>query len=130
MAKKKRVIKSPETVREKTKRAQTEPKPRRVRQTVNRAGRTLKSASDTGRREYHVPLPDNKLGRFLSKRFHFVPRFLKNAWLEVREVEWPNRHETTRLSIAVFIFAIIFGTSIWVVDLGLERVFKAIILPG
>jgi len=57
-----------------------------------------------------------------------VPRYFINSWRELRQVTWPNRRETWRLTAAVMIFAIVFGALIAVVDLGLDQIFKRLIL--
>jgi preprotein translocase SecE subunit len=57
-----------------------------------------------------------------------VPRYFINSWREVRQVVWPNRKETWRLTLAVFIFAIIFGAMVAGVDKGLDEIFKKLVL--
>jgi preprotein translocase SecE subunit len=57
-----------------------------------------------------------------------VPTYFLNSWREVRQVTWPNRRETWRLTIAVFIFAIVFGSLVAGVDKVLDLVFKKVIL--
>jgi preprotein translocase SecE subunit len=126
--KKARIVKKSETMRERTVKQQGEQKPRRIRRVSNQAKRPLKAASKFGRREYYLPLPDNRFGRFLNKKYHIIPGFLRNAWAEVRQVVWPSRRETLKLTLAVIIFALVFGTAIWLVDYGIEKLFRTIIL--
>lgn len=57
-----------------------------------------------------------------------VPIYFVNSWHELRHVSWPNRRETWRLTIAVFIFAIVFGSLVAGVDWILDQVFKKVIL--
>lgn len=57
-----------------------------------------------------------------------TPNYFKGAWQELRQVSWPNRRETLRLGVAVFIFALIFGGLVALVDKGLDEVFKRVIL--
>ncbi len=57
-----------------------------------------------------------------------VPRYFINSWREVLQVTWPTRRETWRLTLAVFIFAIIFGVLITVADKGIDEIFKKVIL--
>lgn len=74
-------------------------------------------------------LKDNKLVRLLRKILSIlIPRYFINAWREVRQVIWPTRKETWRLTLAVFTFAIIFGTAVAIVDKGLDEFFKRVIL--
>lgn len=58
----------------------------------------------------------------------FMPRYFINSWRELRQVAWPNRKETWRLTGAVFIFAVVFGALVAVVDKGLDEFFKKVIL--
>jgi len=57
-----------------------------------------------------------------------VPSYFVNAFRELRQVQWPKRRETWRLTLAVFIFAIVFGALVAGVDKGLDEVFKKVIL--
>lgn len=57
-----------------------------------------------------------------------VPTYFVNSWREVRQVTWPNRRETWRLTMAVFIFAVVFGALIAGVDKVLDLLFKKVIL--
>lgn len=68
------------------------------------------------------------LGTVLRPLRWLVPSYFVNAWREVRQVTWPSRRETWRLTLAVFIFAIVFGSLVAVVDKGLDFIFKNVIL--
>jgi preprotein translocase SecE subunit len=57
-----------------------------------------------------------------------IPRYFFNSWRELRQVHWPNRRETWRLTLAVFVFAIVFGAMVAGVDKGLDELFKKVIL--
>lgn len=57
-----------------------------------------------------------------------TPSYFVNSWREVRQVTWPNRRETWRLTLAVFIFAVVFGALVAGVDKGLDLLFKKVIL--
>lgn len=127
--KKKRVVKKAESVRDRAKKADIPKKPGKAKRVVSAAGKPIKSASQVGRKEYHlIKLPENKLGKFLSKRVHFMPSYLRNAWNEIKQVEWPNARETTKLTAAVLTFAIIFGAIVYVLDFGLNKLFREILL--
>jgi preprotein translocase SecE subunit len=80
-----------------------------------------------------VRLPNNRVlrgvGRTLARILGFlVPRYFINSWREVRQVTWPGRRETWRLTSAVFIFAIIFGALVAGVDKVLDIIFKHLVL--
>lgn len=67
--------------------------------------------------------------RVVLRPFHWlVPSYFINSWREVRKVTWPNRRETWRLTLAVFIFAVVFGALIAGVDKTLDLIFKKVIL--
>jgi preprotein translocase SecE subunit len=127
---KKRRLKQPETVRESQRSTakKTEKKPRRLRTATDRLKKPVRKATSFGRREYYLPLPDNKLGRFFNKRRSIMPKFFREAWTEVRQVSWPGTRETARMTIAVIIFAMIFGGLIAIVDYGLDIIFRRILL--
>lgn len=65
------------------------------------------------------------IGRVLSK---LAPRYFANAWRELRQVTWPNRGETWRLTLAVFVFSVVFGALVAGVDKGLDEIFKHVVL--
>lgn len=126
---KKRRLKKVESVRERASKTSSESAPRRISNTASKAGRPIKVAVQLGRKEYHpLKMPDNKVGRFLNRRARLTPRFLRESWSEVRQVTWPTARETVKLTTAVFLFAIIFGTVIAIVDYGLDKLFRSVIL--
>jgi preprotein translocase SecE subunit len=75
-----------------------------------------------------IRLPDNKFGRLLKRVGRFlIPEYFRAAWGEIKQTTWPNRKETTRLTIAVFIFSIIFATFVAGLDFALDKMFKNLI---
>jgi preprotein translocase SecE subunit len=133
-----RIRKSAPTVRERAAIAQAKaekpPKPKRVRRLAVTAVKPLRKLSPKDR----VHLPNNGFGRALAKVGRFlrrilgwlVPRYFINSWREVRLVTWPGRKETWRLTLAVFIFATVFGAVVYGVDRGLDEIFKKFVLKG
>jgi|SRR5688572_7616274 preprotein translocase SecE subunit len=113
---KRRIVKKAETVREKVeKSAKVNAKPKNqgiVRLTF-----------------YYIFWPFRFVGRGIKKvgRF-FVPKYFKASWAELKQVTWPTGREAWKLTLAVIIFAIIFGAVITVVDIGLDKLFKKVIL--
>ena len=85
-----------------------------------------------------IAKPLRPIGRFFIRVERFkpihwiglviVPRYFRNSAKELKMVTWPNRRETRRLTTAVLIFAIIFGVLIAIVDYGLDKIFKRILL--
>lgn len=127
--KKRKLRAASETVRERAESKASSPaKPRRIRRTVKTVGRPLRAARRVGAKEIYLPMPDNRFGRFLNKRRYFIPRYFRESWQELRLVSWPNRRETTKLTLAVFTFAIIFGFLVSITDYGLDQIFKRVLL--
>lgn len=130
-AQKKRTL----TVRERT---QTGPKPEKTRHVRKTAGKAAKPFQLvwTGLvmifRPFRFVLrpfktrPMRFIGRILAKVLLIT--YLRESWSELRKVTWPNRKETIKLTVAVFTFAIIFGLVIAVVDFGLDKLFRKILL--
>lgn len=101
---------------------------RRIRGVGKKVRQPISAARRVGGKSYYLPMPDNKFGRFMNKHRNWIPSYFVNSWRELKLVTWPGRRETWRLTLAVFIFAIVFGTIIAVVDKGLEELFKKVIL--
>jgi len=125
---KRRMVRKAETVREKTEKSalpKREKKTGILRLTI---GYIFWPLRWVGRRIA-------KFGRFLGryKVFRvigriFWPLYFRNSWKELRQVTWPTRRETWQLTLAVIIFSIIFGVLIAIVDYGLDKVFKQLII--
>lgn len=124
------------TVRERTETAnKAKPKSRKLRRTVGFIWKPLKAF---GRFIARITRPFRFLLRpFKTRPFLFIGRVLrklflidyfKDAWKELKLVTWPSRRETRQLTLAVFAFAFVFGLIITIVDYGLDKIFKRIIL--
>lgn len=128
-AKKPRIRKTAPTVRERAEAAQAKAAEQKPRQLKRLAAKAPKPKAK-------LHLPKNKffstvarvlrpVGKLLSK---LAPRYFVNSWRELRQVAWPTRRETWRLTLAVFVFATVFGALVAVVDKGLDEVFKKVVL--
>lgn len=126
---KRRVVKNPETFRERAlKASEAAEKPSR------RAG--LKRAGDKLGAPVAAPLkkaaaskqagPVVKALRSVGKVI--LPKYVRNSWQELRLVTWPSWKESRRLTFAVLVFAVVFGVVIAVVDYGLDKIFRNILL--
>lgn len=124
-----RVRKAAPTIRERAEVAQNKavnPAPGRTRSVISASTVPFK----------RVRLPQNRAGNGIRKAGRIIrkvlgrlfPKYFVNSWKEVRQVTWPNRKETWRLTMAVFIFAIIFGALVAGVDKVLDDVFKKLVL--
>jgi preprotein translocase SecE subunit len=127
------------TVRQAAEKAQiSAKKPARVspvKKAARATGKPLKAAAKPFIKV--APWFDRQPFRFIGKILCFVgkilgrivwPRFVRESFGQLRQVEWPSFGETTRLTFAVLVFAIIFGVLITGVDYGLDKLFRAIIL--
>lgn len=125
-----------QTVRERTQvTSAAEAKPRHLRRTARTATRPIRAAG-RGVKKVARPLapiakpfktrPMRFTGRVLATVL--LIRYIRNSWRELRQVSWPGRKETFKLTIAVFAFAVIFGLTIAVVDYGLDKLFRKVLL--
>ena len=119
--KKKRHIRpaSTETLRERTEKTQqkatAEPKPKRL------------TGVRAFLRGFFAPL--RFLGRMLGwLGRHTIPRYFRNSFKELRLVTWPSRKQSRQLTTAVVLFAIVFAVFISLLDFGLDKIFKRILL--
>lgn len=132
---KKRRIRKVETVRERTEKANIPKQPRRIHRAAGAASRPFKTIGKYIGRAVR-PLgfilkpfktrPMRFVGRVISRVFLFS--YFKNSWVELRQVTWPSRRETWKLTLAVFIFSLAFGLTIALVDYGLDKIFRALLL--
>ncbi len=52
----------------------------------------------------------------LARPFVALGRYLRDSWREIRQVRWPNRKATWKMTLAVFIYCAIFMVFILVLD--------------
>jgi len=52
--------------------------------------------------------------------------FFRDARTEVRKVVWPSRAETTQTTLTVFIIVVIVGIFLWLFDMLLAYLFRAV----
>lgn len=122
----------PKTVRQAAEKAQANSeKPVRARRLRVAASKTGKPFAKIGKVLYKIF--NRQPFRFIGKILRFIglivwPRYFRNAFKELRLVSWPNRRETRQLTVAVLGFAIIFGILVGIVDFGLDKLFKALII--
>ncbi len=125
----KRANKKTQTVRERTKTNDTPKKERRIRKTVgNKVKAPAKGLSKLHKKVVNIPLPDNRFGRIMGKRIKIFPQFLVNAFKEIKLVVWPTPRQTVSLTIAVFIFAVIFASIVGLLDFGFSKLFEKYII--
>lgn len=119
---KRRLVKKAETVREKAEKAQEDSKqPRRLHATKRRVTAPFRPVGRLAK----------KLGKFKVFRIIgliIVPPYFRNSWRELRQVTWLKPKESWRLTYAVFAFAAIFGTLVALLDYGLDKIFKEVLI--
>jgi preprotein translocase SecE subunit len=124
-----RIRKSAPTIREKVEAAAAQadtPKQGRARRISGRAAQPFKRMRLGERRWFKLAA---KPFGYLKRAFAWLaPKYLVNSWRELRQVVWPSRRETWRLTLAVFVFAIVFGALVAGVDKGLDELFKKVVL--
>jgi preprotein translocase SecE subunit len=106
-------------------------KPKRVRKAASAAKRPVSSVGSALKKEFHLlgsTDEEKRNKKFLTKSRKLTPGFFRSAWAEMKFVTWPGRKETWRLVFAVFVFAIVLGTLITVLDYALERLLREVIL--
>lgn len=123
-----------QTVRERSQTDANKPK-RRVLKTAESVAKPAKAAHSGAKKALKPLSPLAK--PFKVRPVRFVGRVLAKVLLinyfissvrELKQVTWPNRRETAKLTAAVFMFAIVFGAIIAVTDYGLDKLFKKILL--
>ncbi|HEX5744029.1 MAG TPA: preprotein translocase subunit SecE [Candidatus Saccharimonadales bacterium] len=124
---KKRQVKDPETFRERALKASEAEDAARTK-SKRRRPRTRKAA---GSLAGAVAPPLKRIGRTKPARSIgkvVFPAYFRNSLRELKMVTWPNWKKSRQLTFAVLVFAIIFAALISVVDYGLNKVFKSILL--
>ncbi len=101
---------------------------RSLKQSAKKLATPLKHAKNIGKKEYYIPLPKHKVSTFLNKKRRLTPGYFRSSWQEVKLVTWPDRKTTTKLTIAVLAFAVVFGVVIAIIDYGLDKIFRALLL--
>ena len=79
----------------------------------------------TAKKAVNKPTPVVKTGS--KSIFARIGGYFKGAWVELRQVRWPNRKATWALTIAVIIFSIFFMLLITLLDTFFKWIFEIII---
>ena len=124
-----RTVKNPETFRERAvKASEQNQQPDRRSRLRSVAVRPAQPVAAAARR-----VGQNKVVRTVGKPVGFLgrllfPKYFRNSYRELRQVAWPDRHESRQLTFAVLAFAIVFGILVAVVDFGLDKLFRGVLL--
>lgn len=118
----KRLVKNPETFRERALKAnEEEAKPNRASAAKRATGKLATPAAKPFRKAAKSK-PLRAVGKVI------LPAYIRNSWLELKKVTWPTWQQSRKLTTAVLIFALIFGVLIAGVDWVLDRIFRDFIL--
>jgi preprotein translocase SecE subunit len=124
-----RKVKNPETFRERAiKASEQSDQPKRSSRIKSAAGKPIRPVLSSVKR-----VRNNKVVRTLTAPFRFIGRFLlpkyfRESYQELKLVEWPNRKTSRQLTFAVLIFAFIFAVIVSIIDFGLDKLFKEVLL--
>ncbi len=128
MARKVKPVKK-ESLRDKAEQSRAkDAKPRKLKSGAAKALSPIGKVASVGKKEVYLPMPDNKAGRFLNKRRSIIPKYFRESWAELKLVDWPDRRQTIQLTLAVFMFAIVFAIFVAIIDYGLDKVFRKVFL--
>ena len=105
--------KKQQTVRERTQ-SSGSTRSKRIRNTARKASGPIKRL--------------NIIGRPFRIFRRLVPGFIRNAWNEIKLVTWPDARQTWRLTMAVFIFSVIFAAIVGALDYVLGEIFREVIV--
>lgn len=129
---KKRLVKNPETFRERALKADQPKEEKTSRGILLSPFRLIASifrsiAKGTDKLSKVKSLkPIFSILRFIGKIIW--PAYFRNSVNELKGVTWPTPKMSVRLTYAVIAFAVVFGITIAVVDYGLDKVFKVLLL--
>jgi preprotein translocase SecE subunit len=130
---KKRLVKNPETFRERAvKASEASDQPKRSSRLKAAGGQAVKPVTGPARSSLRKffglkPMqPVREAGKLIGKII--FPSYFRQSWQELKLVTWPNWEESRRLTFAVLIFAIIFGATIAAVDYGLDKIFRQVLI--
>ena len=80
-------------------------------------------------KEYHpIKLPNTKTGQLLTKKRSATPSYFVNSLRELKLVTWPTRRQAISLSMAVVVFSVAIAGFVQLLDYGLGKLFKEVIL--
>ncbi|MEK7472228.1 MAG: preprotein translocase subunit SecE [Patescibacteria group bacterium] len=119
-----------ESVRERAdkQQARSDRQPRH-RKVSTAAGRPVRGVRSFLSREYHlIKLPETKTGQLLTKKRSATPSYFVNSLRELKLVTWPTRRQALSLSMAVVVFSVAIAGFVQLLDYGLGKLFKEVIL--
>ncbi|MBR0465238.1 preprotein translocase subunit SecE [Candidatus Saccharibacteria bacterium] len=74
-----------------------------------------------------VDKKDEKKPFILIRPFVALFRYLRDSWMELRQVRWPSRKATWKMVLAVIVYTLLFMALIAVLDLVFSKLFNLIL---
>lgn len=103
--------------------AETETKPEKVEKTAAPIAKTIQKPAKTSKNTEEKPLKEVFI---LARPFVAFGRYLRDSWREIRQVRWPNRKATWKMTLAVLIYCAIFFVFILLLDMFFTFIFNLI----
>ena len=79
-----------------------------------------KTKKPSGKEQPRLPRPL----RVLFKPFIATGRYFKLSWMELRQVRWPNRRTTWKLTATVIVYCVLFAAVIMLLDMLFQFIFN------
>ncbi|MBR3248856.1 preprotein translocase subunit SecE [Candidatus Saccharibacteria bacterium] len=73
------------------------------------------------------PKKNEKKPFFLVAPFVYLWRYIRDSWMELRQVRWPNRKTTWKMVLAVIVYSALFMVIISLLDLFFSWLFGLIL---
>lgn len=100
--------------------AETETKPEKVEKTAAPIAKTIQKPAKTSKNTEEKPLKEV----FVRARpFVAFGRYLRDSWREIRQVRWPNRKATWKMTFAVLVYVALFMVFLSLLDVFFTFIF-------
>ena len=104
--------------------AETETKPEKVEKTAAPIAKTIQKPAKTSKNTEEKPLKEVFI---LARPFVAFGRYLRDSWREIRQVRWPGRKLTWKMTFAVLVYCAIFIFFIVLLDTFFTFIFNLLI---
>jgi len=124
----KRRVRPVETVREQRDKQQTvtQTKPHRFRKLFSWLGTPFRAIARWSFWQSKAWKPFRVIGKVLG--YILLVPYFRSSLVELKQVTWPDWKLSWRLTWAVLVFSVFFGVIVAIVDFGLDKLFKQLIL--
>ncbi len=125
----KRRVKPVESVRDQREKQQgssDKPKRRPIRKLFYWLGTPFRAIAAWGFWQSQAWKPFRVLGKVLATVL--LIKYFRSSFSELKLVTWPDWKKSWRLTWAVLVFSVFFGVILAIVDFGLDKLFKQLIL--